>query len=277
MKKTSIIISVLLLFSCKQINKQLAIDSCLDKGGSWNYELNKCDYDTTQRIDVAKKNEKHIILRSTEKGLILPTNNKDWSPCCLYIPRTGLNLYKNPNDKSIGKLGLINKKQSSEFYESEIIYLNGETETFEIDNFEMVGYEIFALKFISFNDSFLQLENNLWIKISEVKKKGLMQKSWMRYAIEEQDVLGWYGNKPGIELKQNPHEDSEILKILEGDLLEINLTDELKGEWVKVNINEYKIHPCNEPKARPIKNYSGWIKLISENGILNVWSYKKGC
>jgi len=278
MKKLSIILSVLLLISCKQVNKQIAIDSCLDKGGRWNYELNICDYGTTQRIDVAEKNEKHINLKSTERGLILPIdNNKDWSPCCLYIPRTSLNLYKAPNDKPIGKLRLINKKQSSEFYESEIVYLNGETETFEMDNFEMVGYEIFALKFISSNDSFLQLENNLWIKTSELKKQGLIHKSWMRYAIEEQDVLGWYGNKPGIELKHNPDEDSEQIKLLEGDLLEISLSEELKGEWMKVYVNEYQMHPCSDPSIKPIKSYSGWLKLISKNGTLNVWSYRKGC
>jgi len=259
------------------MNKQIAIDSCLDKGGSWNYETNDCEYDKNNKTNLFEQNKQQTDSKSIEKGLILPKDINAWNPCCLYIPKTGLKLYKSPITKSIGNLRLINQNQSSEFYESEIKYLNGETEKYEMEYFEMVGYEIFALKYISSNSSYLQLENKLWIDNAELQEQGLKHKSWMRFAIEEEDVLGWYGNKPGIELRRNPKEDSELIMLLEGDLFEINLSEDLQGEWIKVIVKEYQIHPCNEPNAKPIKKHSGWIKLISENGTLNVWNYRKGC
>lgn len=277
MKNACIIISLIVLFSCDQNNKQIAIDTCFDKGGSWNYGTNECEYGKNNKTNILIQNIQQTETKPIEKGLILPIDINAWNPCCLYIPMSGLKLYKSPNTKSIGHLRLTNQNQSSEFYESEIKYLNGDTDKYKLEYFEMVGYEIFALKYISAHSSYLQLENKLWVKIEELQEKGLKHKSWMRFAIEEENVLGWHGNKPGIELRRNPIEDAEPIMLLEGDLFEINLSEELQAEWIKVNVNEYQIHPCNDPNAKPIKKHSGWIKIISENGTLNIWNYRKGC
>lgn len=255
------------MLSCSELSKQDDLNKPNPKEDSKTQETNKS----------ASISDKFTKQNPIKKGLILPKNEGTWNPCCLHIPKNGLRLYKSPQENSFAKLKLKNKKQSAEYYEAEIEYLNGETLRFSMDNFEMIDYEIFALKFIDAKDSFLQLENELWLSVREIQESKLTPKSWFDFAIEDEYVLGWYGNEPGIALQQNPSIEAESIKLLKGDLLEINLSKEIEGDWVKVVVDEYTIHPCIDTSTEPIKHYTGWIKLISEKGTLNVWTYRKGC
>lgn len=140
----------------------------------------------------------------------------------------------------------------------------------------MVDYEVYALKFIDSKGSFCQLENEMWIDHREFAQSGLIVKSWFDYGLQRGEVLGWYANKPGLTLWAKPNKSSSQIKVLNGDLLEINLTDETVKNWVKVKVDEYEVHPCVDSDSKPINTYSGWIELVDDDGLLNIWHYE-GC
>lgn len=212
-----------------------------------------------------------------KKGLLLPASPEQWEPCCLYIPENGLKLYAAASGDQVGVLKLTKPNSSSEFYESQIEYINGTTAEFKFKHFEMVGYEIYALKFRDSKGTFVQLENRMWIDGEEFSQSNLLVRSWFDYALQKEEILGWYANKPGLTLWGKPNKSSSQIKELKGDLLEINLTDETVNNWVKVRVDEYKAHPCVDPDSKPVNTYSGWIELIDDYGLLNIWFYEKGC
>src|SRR5690606_40358846 len=57
-------------------------------------------------------------------------------------------------------------------------------------------------------------------------------------------VLGFYANDPGLNLRDSPSVNGKVLKKLKGDLFEITPTTQSKGLWVKVKVKKYKEHPC---------------------------------
>lgn len=265
MKNVIYIIISAIILSC---GVDIKIDSCLDRGGCWSYNKVKCFFvqDSCQ-----KKSEK------LTEGLILPRSNSNWNSCCVYVPEKGLNIYNKPNGSRTGKLLPSKINDSSEYYEVIINYENQTNKVLDSMYYQIVGYEQYALKFKSEIQNFIQIDKTSWISLSELKDYGLETKSMMMYAIEKQDVLGWYANETGLELKQSPTKDSKSIRFLTGDLMEINLSNQTEKNWVKVTVNEYDVHPCSSVKAKIIQTDIGWIELFSKDQILNVWCYEKGC
>lgn len=99
----------------------------------------------------------------------------------------------------------------------------------------------------------------------------------MDYLINKDDVLGWYANEPGLNLRTEPTINSDILVTLKGDLWEITPTNETKGLWCKVTVKEYREYPCSGEDDLVIRTLTGWVKLLSDEQTPNVWNYGKGC
>jgi hypothetical protein len=77
-----ILVTTVIFFGFSRLKRFLEIDSCLDKGGSWNYELKKCEYCCeTENIEI-KKLYWHTEYDSTNnqeflvKGILIDS-------CCL--------------------------------------------------------------------------------------------------------------------------------------------------------------------------------------------------
>jgi len=254
------LILLIVLYGCKEVTQQPDTDASIEH--------------TSNAESVAKT----IELDSTiSKGIVLPANSNSWTNCCIYIPKNGLTIYSSPKGVAIGKLVPIQSSDNKEYYEARIKIANGISETFGLENFEMVGYEIFALKFLDNQSGYIQLENELWIKVSELYNNNLNPNSWLEYVVNKKDVLGWYANDPGISLRKEPNNNSKEIKRLKSDLVEITLTKNIKGHWVKVLVTEYDFHPCNDSQSKSINTFNGWIKVISEIGTLNIWHYVNGC
>ncbi|WP_291871300.1 hypothetical protein [Maribacter sp.] len=205
-------------------------------------------------------------------GLVMPT--KEFKLCCVYIPDSGLVIYNQPNGNPQGEICLGKPNGSNEFYTASIKKQNSKQILVQ-ENFEMVGYEVMALIVIDSKSGYVKLKNGYWISIEELKSKNLKLTSWMDYAIEKNTE--WYANKPGLNLRTGPSIAYNKIVTLKGDLFGINLTTERKGKWCKVNVTQYRKHPCSGEDNLIIKTYSGWVKLISEEETLNVWHYGKGC
>jgi hypothetical protein len=46
---------VLIVFGAFKAKRWLEIDACLDSGGSWNYETNRCEYDAASNTQQTAK------------------------------------------------------------------------------------------------------------------------------------------------------------------------------------------------------------------------------
>ncbi len=110
---------------------------------------------------------------------------------------------------------------------------------------------------------------------------GYKATNWQDFLIENKDkFLGYYANKPGLNLRSEPLKSAKVLKTLRGDLFEIKLQKEAQGNWNKVKVIKYQEHPCkgnltNEKNIEYI--LEGWIKTIDDSGTPNVWYYARGC
>ena len=120
-----------------------------------------------------------------------------------------------------------------------------------------------------------------WLSEKEIEEKNFIVENWKNFLISRTGrLLGYYANDPGINLRALPSTDSELILTFKGDLFEITPTEQDEGNWVKVKVIKYKEHPCESGLSQnelAEEKYEGWIKLIDNNGIPNVWYYSRGC
>ena len=134
--------------------------------------------------------------------------------------------------------------------------------------------------YINNKNGLLEISDGLWIKEYDLKKKGFRSINIMKYLIEKTDeVMGYYPNSPGINLYTSPSTSSNVVLNMEGDLYDISLINEISGRWCKVEVNQYKEHPCGggTPEELIINHFSGWIILVDEEMNPRVYNYDKGC
>jgi hypothetical protein len=220
-----------------------------------------------------------------QSGLILPNSYEDEEICCIYAPTGGFTIYDQPNGKIIGVLtkNVAQNTGDQSYYRIYFVDNRNKTETqIELENFWQIGYEIWALTYSERQNGFvkLRIENqNLWIKESDLKNVGFTLVEWQTF-LSDNAVLGFYAYEPGLNLREQPNTSSRIIKTLRGDLHEISPTNEHIGLWTKVKVIIMKEHPC-ETELTEEENIEeileGWIKIIDDNGLPNVWNYSRGC
>lgn len=207
-------------------------------------------------------------------GLIMPTETtENFKPCCVYIPESGLKIYKQPNSYVVGNI-YLGKGEPSYYPPNTQIEKDGIVKRLDYSNYEQVGNEIYALEFVNLKDDFVQLNNGYWLSVKELTSKDLTISSWLSYAIEKNE--GWHANDPGLNLRTGFSTDHKKLITLKGEKFQITLTTQTKGKWGKVFVEQYNKPPCSG-KTHLVRTYSGWVKLISEDGTLNIDKPPRGC
>jgi hypothetical protein len=215
------------------------------------------------------------------RGLLMPIENDSiYSEkyCCILLPQEGFRLYDKPHGKRTGTL--IRKNDEYSAY-----LLDDKKQTkLELETFACVGYEILAIEYIGISDGFVKiLYNNgeYWLSLEEIQISGFKVIPWMDFLIQESHrVLGYYANEPGLRLRKTPDTNGEIIGSARGDLYKIELSNEVQGNWCKVTVIKYHVHPCftNLPEEEIIEyKIEGWMKVIDDNGTPNLWHYAKGC
>lgn len=225
-----------------------------------------------------------LFSQEFKSGLILPKSTEDWYSekyCCIISPDRGFSIFNKPKGKKIGNLKRKNSSNEQSKYQIFISLNTSADQPFE--NYREIGYEIFAINFIASKDGFLKLNDktDLWLSQSEIEKQNFKPISWKDFLLKQNEkVLGFNANEPGLNVRKGPNSDSEVIGSCRGDLFEIKLTKEFSGNWGKVKITKYKEHPCQtdlEEKENIELKYEGWVKIIDDNGEPNIWSYNKGC
>ena len=230
----------------------------------------------------------HLTFGQTfQNGLILPDKNEDEEICCIYSPKDGFKIYDGPNGKLIGILTRNVTQNTGDQSSYRIYFVDNQTNTeqlIELDNFQEIGYEVWALTYKQIKDDFVNLNiknKNFWLKINDIQKDGFALTKWQTFLSNNVDnLLGYYANDPGLNLREQPNLNSRITRILKGDINQISPTKEHNGHWTKVKVIISKEHPCGADlteKENIKEELEGWIKIVDDDGKPNVWYYSRGC
>jgi len=222
-----------------------------------------------------------------QNGLILPQQNGEEEICCIYSPKNGFKVYAQPNGEIIGLL-TRNVEQNVGNLSSYRIYFvdyKAKTETqIGLEYFQEIGYEVWAITYSERRDGFVKIKyetQDLWLNEKEMEKVGFSLVEWQTFLADNVDnLLGYYANESGLNLREKPNPDSKIIKTLKGDTVEISPTKEHNGIWTKVKVIVRKEHPCGTDlmeEENIIEELGGWIKIVDDNGLPNLWYYSRGC
>ncbi|HET8859449.1 SH3 domain-containing protein [Marivirga sp.] len=225
--------------------------------------------------------------QAIQNGLILPEERDNQEICCIYAPKEGFTIYNQPDGEIIGKLTRDVKQNTGDQSNYRIYYVDFKTKTdtqIDLQHFEQIGYEIWALKYAEKSNGFVKLrydERNLWLKENDIITAGFELVDWQTFLSDNvENLLGFYANDPGLNLREQPSTDSKIIKTLKGETHQISPTKEHEGLWTKVKVIINKEHPCRtdfKEEENIIQELEGWIKIIDDNGQPNVWYYSRGC
>lgn len=220
-----------------------------------------------------------LFSQSLQSGLIFPGSVED-AYCCIYIPKNGFKVYDKPNGKLIGTI--TNKDNSFSAFFTD--HSTKKISELSPDDLYQVGYEIYSLPFFDRKNGFVRILNkkdNYWLKESEVKSQSFELVEWQRFLAENaNEVLGFYANEPGLNLREKPTTDSKIIMTLKTDNQQIVPTNEHKGLWTKVKVIITKEQICETSLTEQenlVEIKEGWVKILDDGGLPNVHFYARGC
>jgi hypothetical protein len=141
-----------------------------------------------------------------------------------------------------------------------------------------------SITFFERTNGFVRIVNesvNYWLNEKEISDKNFKVIDWQQFYTEMSgQLMGFYANDPGLDLKTEPTDNSATKKTLQGDLFEVTPTNETNGNWTKVKVKKYKEHPCGtdlDDKDSIEFEIDGWIKVVDNNGQPKLWYYSRGC
>lgn len=221
-------------------------------------------------------------------GLILPSNENDSDVCCVYVPQEGLTVYDGPNGKNIGKITRNVEVNTGNQAPYRVFFLNNisnETGAIDLSLLEQIGYDVWCMRYFKRQNGYVRVLDDsvgYWLSEQEINRSGFEVVEWQKFLIDHEGLLLGYYAKPssGLNLREKPTTRSKVIKKLEGELFEISPTNENIGLWTKVKVKKYKEHPCESSLSETeIVEYEleGWIKMVDDDGLPNVWFYPGGC
>lgn len=221
-------------------------------------------------------------------GLILPiADSLRYSDkyCCILSPEKGFQTYDRPNGQVTGILKRVGDARKDDQVPYKIYFVSGSTNKM-IDEkcYREIASELSAFTYTDIVDGYLKIgdpSGYYWLKLAEIRQQGFKAVSWMDFLVTHSgSVLGYYANEPGLRVRKEPDANSEVIGSVRGELFEIKLTGETSGQWAKVRIKKYKDHPCNtSPDEKDNLEYisEGWLKVLNDTGVPNIWHYTRGC
>lgn len=222
-----------------------------------------------------------------QNGLILPDCKESDTICCIYVPKDGFTVYTRPNGEEIGLVTRnVHQNVGDQFY-YRIYFVDERTKSVNqigLEFLKEIGYEVWAFNYSERKDGFVKFQyetQDLWIRESEIEAEGFSLVDWQSFLMDNVgSFLGYYANDPGLNLREEPNTHSRIIRALKGDTVQISPTTEHNGLWTKVKVVISKEHPCGTSLTEEeniIEKLEGWIKIVDENGLPNVWYYSRGC
>ena len=135
----------------------------------------------------------------------------------------------------------------------------------------LIVYEIINDTYHILTKSF---PGGVYISKNDLLKYGYSYISYYDYIIKSKNEYIVF-IKEGLNLREKPSIDSNIITIINSDSFTIIPSNTTFRQWIYVDIIKYDKHPCEGGKR--ITKLRGWIKLIDDKGFPNIWYYTRGC
>ena len=222
-----------------------------------------------------------------QHGLILPEETENEELCCIYSPRQGFSVYGKPGGSRIGTLTRYTEENKNFDSYYQIYFIDGKSGNaarIALDDFQEIGYKIWAVTYFEKRNGFVRIideDYSYWLSEREIENHGFRLREWQEFLSDNAGYLmGFYAKSPGLNLREGPDTDSNVIMALRGTTNQILPQKEHSGAWTKVKVILLKEKPCetNLSEKNNIKEeLEGWIKIVDDYGKLNVWYYPRGC
>lgn len=195
------------------------------------------------------------------------------------FPNAEFELFDSPGGK---KTGVIFKKDFINLmYKNEI-----KKTVFRVKNEDMVEFadKTYCLKYFEQSGDYLKILVNstgkgYWISIKELKYLRIISQSWFDYFLEQKK--GFYpAIDIGLNIREKPDVKSRKIALLKSDYYYIKLSGTTEGMWAEAEVIKYDTRPCKSKDPASLKagsKISGWIKIIDDTGVPNIWFHCNGC
>ncbi len=227
-----------------------------------------------------------------------PPGEGDFSywPEGIQFPQVPIPVFERPHGKRIGKLFRTTDWNTT--YRIDIfLSLVAHTDELPIHvnrtldpEFIRSGYGEYCLKIYRQQDGYVQVlrdvyGENAWIRAADVQLTGFLVIDYLRWLVREGKTTGLTPVLPdsGITLREHPDFSSRrILRIPaeEAFYFDIEFSGRIDGTWAEV-IVKYSTERCGDAAENPLypdtTRFSGWIKVIDQQGFPNIWYDTWGC
>ncbi|MEI6122490.1 MAG: hypothetical protein WCQ95_02565 [Bacteroidota bacterium] len=208
-------------------------------------------------------------------GYLVP--EKGMTALNINFPNANFMLMNQPQGK---KIGTIYKKDWLN-----LMYNIG-NKSLRVRNEDLVEFaaKAYCLKYFEIKNNCVKvlvnsIRGGCWISIKELGYLRISYKNWSDYFIAQKQ--GFYPIVDvGLNLREQPDAKSKKVELLKGNCFRINLTGTMLGLWAQVEVEKFDTPPCKAKDAaqmKPQRQHNGWIKIIDEAGIPNIWFYVNGC
>ncbi len=117
-----------------------------------------------------------------------------------------------------------------------------------------------------------------WISLKELGYLRFNSICWIDW-MKTQKVIFAPMVDVGINLRVSADAESRKIALLKGPLYGIVLTGNTEGSWAEATVSRYSTNPCKSSGLTPkaIETQSGWLKVIDDGGMPNIWYFPRGC
>jgi hypothetical protein len=212
---------------------------------------------------------------SSGMGFIYPEKGvREWT---LNFPLAKIELFDGPSGKSVGSI--IKKNSLNILYQ-----INAKGFPYRVADKDLVellphGY---CLKFFEIRDNFVKVLVNstgrgYWISLKEMAYLRYKSMNWVTWMKSSKEVF-YPMVDVGINLRSAPDQKSNKVELLKGNHYAITLSGNTEGSWAEASVSYYAVPPCKgNQKVAASKVMQGWIKVIDDAGMPNIWYYPQGC
>lgn len=166
---------------------------------------------------------------------------------------------------------------------TKIIDENGEEKRFDIMKSSLVwtSYKSSCFQYLESKDGYLKVKVNdvfYWLNQNEIEGYNFKPILWFDYLSQLNSE--YLTANINLNLRTQPNKQADKIKLLvinrhSEETNYMKMTGKTSENWAEVEVNIYRNY-CSSKKEL-IKTYTGWIKVVDDNGLPNIFSVPSPC
>jgi hypothetical protein len=202
-------------------------------------------------------------------GVLVP--DKGISSLHINFPLAEFELFDAPAGKPVGKLW---KKNSLN-----LVYSVAAGQTYRVADDDLTEFQKmgFCLKIFASEKGYVKvLENSTgkgyWLSVKEINYLRFQPKIWLDLLINLKQVCVPVVDM-GVNLRKQPKTGDNKILLVKGSRYGIVFTGATEDLWAEVTVKRFGKTPCRKPESneKALEEWTGWIKVIDDSGVPNVW------